>query len=366
MKISIGAEIKKGPFGGGNSFVKNLTETLEINGHSVVHNLKDTDIDIALLINPLITSETSTFSNFDIDFYQKFVNPNLISVQRINECDERKQTNYVNKQIIKHNKNIDFNFFVSDWIRGVFEGTNLHKKPYKVIMGGPDNQIINNKDLIKLSHNEKIKIVTHHWSSNYLKGFDIYKQLDELLQTNEWASKLEFTYIGNLSEDISFKKTRLISALSGNELANELKNHHIYITASRNEPSGNHHMEAAMIGLPLLYIKSGAIPEYCNGFGVEFNESNFVESLKVIINDHSKYANNLKNYPYSFDYAYNQIIESFNFIVDNREKLKKKREKIGKSSILFNYYLYKLKKIIYRRKIQLMKFAGYHRKRIFK
>jgi hypothetical protein len=28
--------------------------------------------------------------------------------------------------------------------------------------------------------------------------------------------------------------------------------------------------------------------------------------------------------------------------------------------------LYKLKKIIYRRKIQLMKFAGYHRKRIFK
>ena len=144
MKISIGAEIKEGPFGGGNNFVKNITKFLKIHGHTVVYDLKDKDIDVALLINPLITSEISTFDNYDIDYYQKFINPGLISIQRINECDERKQTNYVNKQIAKNNKNIDFNFFVSNWIRELFKNTDLYKKPHKVIMGGPDNQIFNN------------------------------------------------------------------------------------------------------------------------------------------------------------------------------------------------------------------------------
>ena len=93
-------------------------------------------------------------------------------------------------------------------------------------MGGPDNQIFNNKDLIKLSKDKKIKIVTHHWSSNYLKGMDIYKQLDELLLHDEWGSKLEFTYIGNLSDDVVFKKT-IIPALSDIQLANELKIIHL-------------------------------------------------------------------------------------------------------------------------------------------
>ena len=345
MKISIGAEIKEGPFGGGNSFIKNITKYLNLSGHTVVHDLKDKDIDIALLINPLLTSETSTFSNYDIDYYQKFINPNLISIQRINECDERKQTKNVNKQIVKNNGNIDFNFFVSAWIRGVYKDTDLYKKPYKVIMGGPDKKIFNNKELIKLSSNEKIRIVTHHWSSNYLKGFDIYKQLDELLITNEWGSKLEFTYIGNLSDDIIFKKTKVIPPLEEVQLANELKNHHIYITASRNEPSGNHHMEGAMVGLPILYLKSGAIPEYCNGFGVEFTESTFLESLKIIINDHSIYANNLINYPYSFDHTFQQIMESINFLIKNRKKVIADRKETSRLTVLLNYYSSNLRKI---------------------
>ena len=38
---------------------------------------------------------------------------------------------------------------------------------------------------------------------------------------------------------------------------NELKKHDIYITASENEPSGNHHMEGALCGLPILFKDSG-------------------------------------------------------------------------------------------------------------
>ena len=69
-----------------------------------------------LLTNPLIDSEHSTFNHLDIIYYQKFVNPNSISIQRINECDERKNTKNVNKQIIKSNSEMDYTIFVSSWL----------------------------------------------------------------------------------------------------------------------------------------------------------------------------------------------------------------------------------------------------------
>ena len=91
MKISIGAEIIEGPFGGGNEFLKNLKEYLNTEGHTVINHLNDRDIDIILLTNPLMTSETSTFNSYDIEYYLKFNNNNAIVFQRFNECDERKE-----------------------------------------------------------------------------------------------------------------------------------------------------------------------------------------------------------------------------------------------------------------------------------
>ena len=65
-------------------------------------------------------------------------------------------------------------------------------------------------------------------------------------------------------------------------MAEEIKNHDIYITGSLNEPSGNHHIEAALCGLPILYFKSGGIPEYCNDYGLIFEENNFEDKLNEI------------------------------------------------------------------------------------
>ena len=39
----------------------------------------------------------------------------------------------------------------------------------------------------------------------------------------------------------------MISPLAGIELANKIKEHHIYVTGSINEPSGNHHIEAGTV-----------------------------------------------------------------------------------------------------------------------
>ena len=94
MKISIGSRIINGPWGGGNLFVINLKNFLIKNGHTVVHDLSEKDIDIILLTDPRSRKESSsTFNHLEILQYKKYVNPNVTVIQRINECDERKNTN---------------------------------------------------------------------------------------------------------------------------------------------------------------------------------------------------------------------------------------------------------------------------------
>jgi hypothetical protein len=61
-------------------------------------------------------------------------------------------------------------------------------------------------------------------------------------------------------------------------LAGELRAHHVYITGSINEPAGLHHIEGALCGLPILYRRSGGLPEYCDGFGIAFDGPEDVEA----------------------------------------------------------------------------------------
>jgi glycosyltransferase involved in cell wall biosynthesis len=116
-----------------------------------------------------------------------------------------------------------------------------------------------------------------------------------LLNNKPWIDKLEFTYIGNFNEDFQFLNSTILPPLAGEELANELKKHHIYVTASINEPSGNHHIEAAQCGLPILYFNSGGIPEYCQNYGIAFDED-FEYRLEELIQEYDNFKAKIKNY----------------------------------------------------------------------
>ena len=49
MKVSIGSRIVDGPWGGGNLFAINLRDYLLKNGHEVIFDLSEKDIDVILL-----------------------------------------------------------------------------------------------------------------------------------------------------------------------------------------------------------------------------------------------------------------------------------------------------------------------------
>lgn len=309
MKISIGSRIIQGPWGGGNLFVQNFKKYLINSGHEVIHDLCDDDIDCILLTDPRSRKESSsTYNHKDINLYKKYVNPNVVVVQRINECDERKDTDYINNFYLNSTKCADHVVFVSSWLREIYLNIGLDKKKTSVIMSGADPEIFNSSGLIQYD-DIHYKFVTHHWSSHENKGFEIYSKFDNLLDLPKYKN-FEFTYIGNIPKNRKFKNIKVKNPLSGTDLANELKRNNFYLTASKNEPSGNHHIEAAQCGLPILYYESGGIPEYCKDYGVSFN-NDFESKLNLIIEKYSIYKENLKSYPYNSNKMCKEFLDIF-------------------------------------------------------
>jgi len=344
MKISIGSKIFEGPWGGGNLFVKNFSEYLTKQGVTVVHDLYDQDIDVIILMDPRKSSYSSTFTHKDIVNYKKYVNNKVFVIHRFNECDERKGTSGLNKFLIQANKVSDKNIYVSNWLKEVFYKEGIERKNDEVIMTGANTKIFNNKNFIPWDGSSKLKIVTHHWGTNINKGFEVYKQLDNYLGVKENHDKYEFTYIGKLPEDFSLTNSNHINPLSGLDLAKELKKSHLYVTASRNEPSGNHHIEAAQCGLPILYLNSGGIPEFCKGFGVSFEKDEFFQKLEKIRSDYSIYSQNMKNYPFNSEKMSEEYYLSILKML-NEEKYMHDIYLYKDNNLVTSKYLYIIKRI---------------------
>lgn len=344
MKISIGTNIKEGPWGGGNLFAKSLKNYLEKNNHEVYTDLSDANLDIILITEPRKTSESSSFTHDDVLKYLKYTNPNSIVIHRLNECDERKNTKYVNKFMINANKVSDASIFVSQWLKNLYLRQGISKREKYVVLAGADRNIFNSNNFKPWNGKSKLKIVTHHWGANWNKGFEIYLFLDNLLENPEWNKRISFTYIGNIPRKVKFKNTNVVKPLSGKDLAEKIKSNHLYLTASVNEPSGNHHIEAAQCGLPLLFINSGGIPEYCNGFGEMFeNKDDFIKKLELMLNNYDTYLSKMSNYPNDAEQMSKEYLQIFYNLYNSKSLLLSKRN-INLSHKILERFIYNFRR----------------------
>ncbi len=287
MRIAIGAQLQDGPWGGGNQFASSLFAFLRAQGHEVSSALDRPDLDVIVLTEPRRTSASSSFHDGDVWSYLRRVNSDTIVVHRINECDERKNTRWVNRRLAVANRCADHTVFISFWLRDLFHPYADQLAESSVIMNGADPRVFHPGPGPEWDGREPLRVVTHHWSHNWNKGFDIYQRLDQLLSQPALAGQFSFTYIGRVPAGVSFRYIKVLPPLSGSALGDELRRHHIYLTASLNEPAGMHHIEGALSGLPVLYRLSGALPEYCEGFGLSFNEQMFEGRLSEM---HARYA----------------------------------------------------------------------------
>ena len=322
MKISIGTKIKNSAWGGGNNFAKNLANYLVKNGVEVYFDLNEKNLDVIILTDPRRNSISSNFDDLDIIKYQQDNNKTLV-IHRINECDERKNTNYVNKQLLSANKVSDHTVFISSWLKKLLTSYGFDGSTSSVILNGADNKIFSYSE--NAWSGGKIKIVTHHWSNHPNKGEKTYKMMDDLINKPEWKNKVDFYYVGNLSKSVKFNNAKVIKPLSGKDLSNFLGSCHIYLTGSINEPGGNHQNEGANVGLPILYLNSGCMDEYCNSYGIAFEYNNFEEKLRKIIEDYQVIRKNLINYPYNSENTCKKYYDLILDIHKNRNSIISKK-----------------------------------------
>jgi len=328
MKISIGMNLQPGPWGGGNQFGHALSNYLRDRDVTVCFDLKNPRLDLILLADPRKTSKISAYTDREILKYLVLRNWQAIVVHRINECDERKGTQGVNQMLHKANLCADHTIFVSSWLRDLHLKHGIKSKSYSVLLAGSDQSIFNPDGYKGWNKSEKLKLVTHHWSNAYQKGFDIYTHLDTMLGELKWKDKIEFTYIGRFPDSIQWKHTRYIPPQSGLELAQSIKENHVYLTASQNEPSGMHHIEGAMCGLPVLYRESGGIKEYCQGFGLGFSDlGDFEEKLAQMLATYDMWAARMRYYPFTAQRMCQTFYDLALDLINNRETFLKERSR---------------------------------------
>ncbi len=328
MKVSIGFKVRSGPWGGGNRFAKSLSSALIKDGWDVSFDLKDPDLDIILLTDPRPNSNSAGFNHIHILRYILLRNPKTIIVHRINECDERKDTKHVNKALIAGNQCADHTVFIGQWLDPLLHAQGLNPRRSSTIYNGADKNIFHADGYPVWNGHEPLKLVTHHWGAHWKKGFDIYQKLDQMLGQAEWRDKFSFTYIGNLPHGFSFKNSTYLPPKDGIELAAALKQNHVYLTASINEPGGNHQHEGAACGLPLLYRKSGALPEQCAGYGIEFTAETFLDALQQIQIDYPIYQPKMAHYPHTKERMTTQYGQLFQQLLAEREEILAERKQL--------------------------------------
>jgi len=312
MKVCFTMKPQKAAFGGGNQFALNFVDFLEKKKVKVVYDLGESNIDIIFIMDPRILK----YNHIDLSQIKKYKQkyPKTKIIHRVNDCDKpRGDTNNLDSILIETFKISDLIIFVSQWTKNYF----INEKNCKFVEN--KSTVINNGcnfnyfyPPTKKNLKGKIKIITHHWSSNSNKGKDIYEQLNQWVKDKNY----EFIYIGRES-NVDHK----IGPFFGLELANQLRKAHIYVTASQFENCPMHVIEALACGLPLCYSNNiGGGVEIANKHGSE-SFDNFEELTQKI----EKITNNYNNYPMNYkllnsDLSNEKYYDELLYIFDNNHK----------------------------------------------
>jgi glycosyltransferase involved in cell wall biosynthesis len=159
----------------------------------------------------------------------------------------------------------------------------------RTITNAADPSIFNREGKTPFRRDRKVRLIANSWSSNWRKGFNVYQWLDQHLD----FSRYELVFIGNAP--VIFDNIRQIPPLSSDELANELKQSDIYITASQKEPCSNSLVEALQCGLPAIVLNDGGHPEIVGKGGEVFDiPEQIFELLDRITANYEDYVRNIQ------------------------------------------------------------------------
>jgi glycosyltransferase involved in cell wall biosynthesis len=280
LTISLWHNFVKPPYGGGNQFMLALRKALGNQGLNVVENQLHTDIDVYLL-NAI---------HFDIDSFLKYGKQDeLRIIHRIDGPIHLIRGKDRDKDELCFELNEKFasaTVIQSAWTYQRIVEMGYQPVNPVIIHNGVDSDIFHKRGRAEFRTKRKIRLISSSWSDNPRKGGLTYKWLDQNL---DWG-RFEYTFVGRSSE--SFENIRQIPPVPSEQLAEILRQHDIFITASQNDPCSNALIEALACGLPALYFNDGGHPELVGFGGLPFdNNEEIFPQLDILIENYEMYQN---------------------------------------------------------------------------
>jgi glycosyltransferase involved in cell wall biosynthesis len=265
MKIYFNRRPVGGPWGGGSKILSAVIDVCLEKGHQVFFEeeiFSQEDIDVIVCMDPRST-QTVTFNHL-LDYKNKHRSK---IVQRIGDLGTHGKPELL--ELLKATTpHADLLIFPSNWAKKYLNPPS--EKKCSIILNATSIDFFSQDFSRYYDYNKNvISVVTHHWSNNHNKGFEIYQAFDEYCST---SNKFKFTYIGRTPPGVRFSNH--LPPMDTIGLLEELPKHHVYLTASKNEAGANHVLEAMALNLPVLYhSEGGSIVEYCKNYGFVYENT---------------------------------------------------------------------------------------------
>jgi glycosyltransferase involved in cell wall biosynthesis len=153
----------------------------------------------------------------------------------------------------------------------------------RVVYNACDPRIFHRNGRIPFSRDRKIRLIASSWSDNPRKGGSAYRWLAQQLD----HERFEFTFVGRTS--VPLERIRHVPPVPPEELAELLRQHDIFVTATENDAYSNALVEALSCGLPALYLDSGGSGEAVKDAGFAFTEREQIpELLERLIDEYEE------------------------------------------------------------------------------
>jgi glycosyltransferase involved in cell wall biosynthesis len=278
LTIGLWHSFFKPPYGGGNQFMLALRKALALRDMDVRENELRDGID-AYILNSI---------HFDVDRFMEFsLKHRLNVIHRIDGPIHLIRGFDREKDELCFQLNERFasaTVLQSAWTYQRIVDMGYNPVSPTIIHNAVDSDIFHSQGRRPFDRDRKVRLISTSWSNNPRKGGPTYRWIEDHL---DWDC-FEYTFVGNASE--KFERIQHIPPVSSDELAEILRNHDIYITASRNDPCSNALIEAMACGLPALYLNDGGHPELVGAGGLAFqDEEEILPQLERLVEHYESF-----------------------------------------------------------------------------
>jgi glycosyltransferase involved in cell wall biosynthesis len=274
--VAIAHEFRPAPYGGSNQFLVALRGELERRGLRVAANV------VASRTRACVLNAHA----FDVDSLRSMLHTGCRVVHRVDGPvgTYRGTDHAVDHEIGRINRELaDATVFQSRYSLEACGALGLEFRDPVVIPNAVDPAIFHPRADAPPLDGRKTRLIATSWSDNPNKGGAVYRWLEEHL---DW-DRFEFTFVGRSS--VELRRARVVPPVESRGVAELLRAHDVFVSASRHESCSNALLEALACGLPAVYLDSGGNAELVGEAGLAFREPEELPArLERIVREHDE------------------------------------------------------------------------------